>query len=53
MAHIIERVKAINPEVKVAYHTDGCVYAVIPRADRDRARRAQPGPARRHGPGAG
>ncbi len=30
MAHIVERVKAINPDVKVAYHTDGCVYAVIP-----------------------
>ncbi len=30
MAHIIERLKAINPDVKVAYHTDGCVYAIIP-----------------------
>jgi uroporphyrinogen decarboxylase len=30
MAHIIERLKAINPGVKVAYHTDGCVYAIIP-----------------------
>ena len=30
MARIIERVKAINPAVKVAYHTDGCVYSVIP-----------------------
>ena len=29
MAHIIESVKAINPKVKVAYHTDGCVYPVI------------------------
>jgi uroporphyrinogen decarboxylase len=30
MAHIIERLKAINPDVKIAYHTDGCVYAIIP-----------------------
>ena len=30
MAHIVERLKAINPDVKVAYHTDGCVYAIIP-----------------------
>jgi len=30
MAHIIERLKAINPQLKVAYHTDGCVYEVIP-----------------------
>jgi uroporphyrinogen-III decarboxylase len=30
MAHFISRLKSINPEVKVAYHTDGCVYAVIP-----------------------
>jgi len=30
MAHIIERLKAINPQLKVAYHSDGCVYAIIP-----------------------
>ena len=30
MANLIERVKTINPAVKVAYHTDGCVYAIIP-----------------------
>ena len=30
MAHIVERAKAINPDVKVAYHTDGCVYTIIP-----------------------
>ena len=30
MAHIIERLKSINPGVKVAYHTDGCVYSVVP-----------------------
>jgi uroporphyrinogen-III decarboxylase len=30
MAYIIERVKAVNPDIKVAYHTDGCVYAIIP-----------------------
>ena len=30
MAHIIESVKAVNPALKVAYHTDGCVYAILP-----------------------
>ncbi len=30
MVHMIERLKAINPQLKVAYHTDGCVYTVIP-----------------------
>jgi uroporphyrinogen decarboxylase len=30
MANIIERLKAINPQLKIAYHTDGCVYEVIP-----------------------
>ena len=25
MATFIARLKAINPDVKVAYHTDGCV----------------------------
>jgi uroporphyrinogen decarboxylase len=30
MAHFIARLKTINPELKVAYHTDGCVYAVVP-----------------------
>ena len=30
MAHIIERLKTINPGVKIAYHTDGCVYPIIP-----------------------
>jgi len=30
MAHIIAHLKSINPGVKVAYHTDGCVYAIIP-----------------------
>jgi uroporphyrinogen decarboxylase len=30
MAHIIERLKTINPAVKIAYHTDGCVYPIIP-----------------------
>jgi uroporphyrinogen-III decarboxylase len=30
LAEIISRVKSINPAVKVAYHTDGCVYAIIP-----------------------
>jgi len=30
MAELIATLKAINPGLKVAYHTDGCVYAVIP-----------------------
>jgi uroporphyrinogen decarboxylase len=30
MANFIECLKKINPELKVAYHTDGCVYSVIP-----------------------
>ena len=30
MAELVRRVKAINPELKVAYHTDGDVREVIP-----------------------
>jgi uroporphyrinogen decarboxylase len=30
MAAFIAALKAINPAVKVAYHTDGCVYPIIP-----------------------
>jgi len=30
MAELIATLKAINPRLKIAYHTDGCVYAVIP-----------------------
>ena len=30
MAEIIARIKGINPALKVAYHTDGCVYDLIP-----------------------
>ncbi len=30
LAEIITRVKSVNPSVKVAYHTDGCVYAIVP-----------------------
>jgi len=30
MAELIARVKAINPQLKVAYHTDGDVRAVLP-----------------------
>lgn len=29
MAHFIETIKGINPRLKVAYHTDGCVYPII------------------------
>jgi len=30
MANFISELKAINPQVKVAYHTDGQVYPIIP-----------------------
>jgi uroporphyrinogen-III decarboxylase len=30
MAHLIATLKAINPRLKIAYHTDGCIYAIIP-----------------------
>jgi uroporphyrinogen decarboxylase len=30
MADFIARLKAINPRVKVAYHSDGCIYAIVP-----------------------
>lgn len=30
MADIIRSIKEINPDVKVAYHTDGCNYDIIP-----------------------
>ncbi len=30
MAEVISRLKTINPEVKVAYHSDGCIYDIIP-----------------------
>ncbi len=30
MAHFIAELKAINPAVKVAYHSDGCIYPIIP-----------------------
>jgi len=30
MAELIATLKGINPHLKVAYHTDGCVYAIIP-----------------------
>ena len=30
LAHFIAELKAINPQVKVAYHTDGVVYPIIP-----------------------
>ena len=30
MAHFIETIKTINPRLKVAYHTDGCIYPIIP-----------------------
>jgi uroporphyrinogen-III decarboxylase len=30
MAHFIAELKAINPQVKVAYHSDGQIYPIIP-----------------------
>lgn len=30
MAGVISAIKALNPAVKVAYHTDGCNYDIIP-----------------------
>ena len=30
MARFISTIKAINPALKVAYHSDGCIYRVIP-----------------------
>jgi uroporphyrinogen decarboxylase len=30
MANIISEVKAIKQDIKIAYHTDGCVYDIIP-----------------------
>lgn len=30
MADIIHTIKSINPNIKVAYHSDGCNYAIIP-----------------------
>ncbi len=50
MAHIIERLKAINPQRQGRLPHRRLRLRRHPRADRDRTRRAQPGPARRHGP---
>jgi uroporphyrinogen decarboxylase len=30
MARFIATIKAINPSLKVAYHSDGCIYPIIP-----------------------
>ncbi|MGO9310520.1 MAG: uroporphyrinogen decarboxylase family protein [Spirochaetia bacterium] len=30
MAAFIRRIKGINPNLKVAYHSDGCIYPIIP-----------------------
>ena len=30
MANFISELKAINPQVKVAYHSDGAIYPIIP-----------------------
>ncbi|MBI4893756.1 MAG: hypothetical protein HY821_24265 [Acidobacteria bacterium] len=29
MAHFIATLKAINPQLKIAYHSDGCIYPII------------------------
>ena len=30
MAELIASLRAINPQVKIAYHTDGVIYPIIP-----------------------
>jgi uroporphyrinogen-III decarboxylase len=30
MANFIATLKAINPQLKIAYHSDGCIYPIIP-----------------------
>jgi uroporphyrinogen-III decarboxylase len=30
MAEFISSLKALNPDLKVAYHSDGCIYPIIP-----------------------
>jgi uroporphyrinogen decarboxylase len=30
MANFIAELKALNPGVKIAYHSDGCIYSIIP-----------------------
>ena len=30
MAELISQIKAINPQLKVAYHSDGVIYPIIP-----------------------
>ena len=30
MSEFIATLKAINPAVKIAYHSDGCIYSIIP-----------------------
>jgi len=30
MAELIASLRAINPHIKIAYHTDGVVYPIIP-----------------------
>ena len=30
MAEFISSLKALNPDIKVAYHSDGCIYPIIP-----------------------
>ena len=30
LAEFISALKSINPGIKIAYHSDGCIYPVIP-----------------------
>ena len=30
MAEFISSLKALNPDIKIAYHSDGCIYPIIP-----------------------
>ena len=49
MANFIATLKGINPQVKVAYHSDGDISQNHPRLDRNRPGRAEPDPAGLHG----
>ena len=51
MAHFFAELKAINPDVKIAYHSDGDISPIIPELDRDRPGCAQSHPTGQHGPG--
>ena len=51
MARFISTIKSINPGLKVAYHSDGCIISHHPRSHRGRRGRPEPGAAPEHGAG--